>query len=100
MNTRDAAYLTGHHYLGGVPALAVRMGMDANDLSRKLNPNTGNLCLDDAIALMVMSGDHRILHAMAAEVGCVLTQLQDKGSKCAGPSGLMRSRVIRTSIIR
>ena len=24
MNTRDAAYLTGHHYPGGEPALAAR----------------------------------------------------------------------------
>lgn len=48
MNTRDAAYLTGHHYPGGVPALAVRMGMDAHELSRKLNPNTGSLGLDEA----------------------------------------------------
>lgn len=38
MNTRGAAYLTGHHYPGGVPSLAARMGMDARELSRKLNP--------------------------------------------------------------
>ena len=69
MNTRDAAYLTGHHYPGGVPALAARMGMDARELSRKLNPNTSALSLDEAVVLMALSGDHRILHAMAAELG-------------------------------
>lgn len=81
MNTRDAAYLTGHHYPGGVPALAVRMGMDARELSRKLNPNTGSLGLDEAIVLMTMSGDHRILHAMAEELGYVLAPQQGEASE-------------------
>lgn len=68
MNTRDAAYLTGHHYPGGVHVLAVRMGMDARELARKLNPNTGSLSLDEAVVLMTLSGDHRILYAMADEL--------------------------------
>lgn len=38
MNTRDAAYLTGHHYPGGVPALAARMGMDAREPFRGSSP--------------------------------------------------------------
>lgn len=79
MNARDAAYLTGHHYSGGVPALAVRMGMDAHALSRKLNPNTCTLSLDDAVVMMVLSGDHRILYAMANELGYTLAQQQDDG---------------------
>lgn len=81
MNTRDAAYLTGHHYPGGVPALAVRMGMDARELSRKLNPNTGDLGLDEAVALMAFSGDHRILHAMADELGYTLAPQPDEASQ-------------------
>ena len=40
MNTKDAAYLTGHNHPGGVPALAARMGTDANELRRKLNPGS------------------------------------------------------------
>jgi len=69
MNVKDAAYMTGHHYPGGVPALAVRMGMDARELSRKLNPNNAQaLSLDEAVALMALSGDHRILYAMADEL--------------------------------
>lgn len=81
MNTRDAAYMTSLNYPGGVPALAARMGMDARDLSRKLNPNTGNLGLDEAIVLMVMSGDYRILHAMADELGYTLAPQPDEASK-------------------
>lgn len=46
MNTRDAAYLTGHHYPRGVSALALCMSMEANELSRKPNLNTGSLGLD------------------------------------------------------
>lgn len=76
MNTRDAAYLTGHHYPGGVPALASRLGMDARVLSLKLNPNTCTLSLDEAVVLMALSGDHRILHTMASELGYVLAQQQ------------------------
>lgn len=78
MNTIDAAYLTGHHYPGGVPALASRMGMDARVLSLRLNPNDAAhaLSLDEAVVLMTLTGDHRILHAMANELGYVLTQQQ------------------------
>ncbi|MBU1980420.1 MAG: hypothetical protein KJ958_14760 [Gammaproteobacteria bacterium] len=74
MNTRDAAYLTGHQYPGGVPTLAVRMGMDARALTRKLSPNTGGIGLDEAVVLMTLSNDHRILYAMADELGYTLTQ--------------------------
>lgn len=72
MNTKDAAYLTGHNHPGGVPALAARMGMDARELIRKLNPNAiHGISLDEAEVLMALSGDHRILHAMAAGLGYV-----------------------------
>lgn len=81
MNTRDAAYLTGHHYPGGVSALATRMGMDTRELSRKLNPNTGDLWLDEAVALMTLSGDYRILHAMADELGYTLAPQPDEASE-------------------
>lgn len=74
MNTRDAAYLTGHHYHGGVPALAARMDMDADELARKLNQNAGNLGLDEAVVMMALSGDHRILHALAKELGYTVAQ--------------------------
>jgi len=78
MNTRDAAYLTGHNYAGGVPALAVRMGMTARDLSRRLNPITSDISLHDAVSLMTLSGDHRILFALADELGYSMDQLKEK----------------------
>ena len=82
MNTRDAAYMTGHSYPGGVPALATRMGMDARELSHKLNPNDAHaLSLDEAVVIMALTGDHRILNAMASELGYVLTQQPDEASK-------------------
>lgn len=78
MNTKDAAYLTGHNYPGGVPALAARMGADANELRRKLNPGSiHGISLDEAEVLMALSGDPRILHAMAAELGYVCTPVLD-----------------------
>lgn len=58
MNTKDAAYLTVHNYLGGVPALAARMGTDANELCRKLNPGSAHgISLDEAEVTMALSGD-------------------------------------------
>ena len=99
MNIRDAAYMTGHHYPGGVPALAARMGMDALELTRKLNPNAGAISLDEAVVLMTLSGDHRILHAMAVELGHTLAPQPSEASQFAGPSRAYPLRVIRTSII-
>lgn len=78
MNTKDAAYLTGRNYPGGVPALAARMGMDADELNRKLKPGHANgISLDEAEVIMALSGDHRILHAMAAELGYVCSPMPE-----------------------
>ncbi len=73
MNVTDAAYNTGHDYPGGLPSLAPRMGMSPNTLQNKLNPSQSfhKLTLDEAMKLQVITCDHRILHAMACELGYV-----------------------------
>lgn len=72
MNTKDAAFLTGQNYPGGVPVLAARMGMDASEMNRKLKPSHANgISLDEAEVIMAISGDHRILHALAEGLGYV-----------------------------
>lgn len=71
MNVIDAAYITGHHYPGGMDALATRLGMSSAVLYNKLNPNChGNhLTLDEAVHIQALTGDTRIMHAMCMMLG-------------------------------
>lgn len=68
MSMLDAAYWTGRDYPGGIEALAARLGRP--NLSDELNPRRPNakLGLMTALDMQVMSGDCRILYAMAAEL--------------------------------
>jgi hypothetical protein len=79
MNISDAAYHTAHDFPGGVPALAVRMGMSQNVLQNKVNPSQEHhkLTLAEAVKLQALTGDMRILHAMAAALGHVALPLAD-----------------------
>ena len=67
MDVLDAAYLIAQEFPGGVAALAQRMGVSANTLQHKLNPNnqTHHLTLKEALALQVVSGLPYVLYAMA-----------------------------------
>jgi hypothetical protein len=73
MTVQDAAYHTVHGYPGGVAALAVRMGVSANTLTHKANPNndTHHLRPDELVAMQALSGNYAVLHAMAAALGHV-----------------------------
>lgn len=78
MNVKDAAYHTVHDYPGGAAALAVRMGKKSGQvLTNKVNPNNEDhhLRLDEAVAMMSLTGDHRIIEAMAGELGGVFAML-------------------------
>lgn len=68
MDVLDAAFLIAQETPGGVAALAARMGVSANTLQHKLNPNnnTHHLTLKEAVALQVVSGLPYVLYAMAA----------------------------------
>ncbi|WP_083526742.1 phage regulatory CII family protein [Comamonas terrae] len=68
MCIQDAARLVAERFPGGVPALAVRMGVSANTLQHKLNPNntTHKLTADESLAIQQISGLPFVLHAMAA----------------------------------
>ncbi|MBH1591422.1 phage regulatory CII family protein [Stenotrophomonas maltophilia] len=78
MNITDAAHKTVKDYPGGSEALAVRIGMSAAVLRNKVNPNnnTHHLTLAEASEVMGVTGDDRILHAMAAEHGYTLQKMQ------------------------
>lgn len=71
MDVLDAAHLTAQNFPGGVPALARRMGVSANTLQHKLNPNTDRhiLGLRESQIIQVVTGNASVLHAMASALG-------------------------------
>jgi hypothetical protein len=73
MNVLDAFHQTVHGAPGGCETVAPRLGMSAAILRNKANPNsaTNKPMLDDADRLMGITGDHRILHALAQNHGYV-----------------------------
>lgn len=74
MNVDDAAYRVVHDYPGGSESLAPRVGMSAAILRGKVNPNDKghHLTLREADRLTAITGDLRVLQALAAEHAQVL----------------------------
>jgi hypothetical protein len=72
----DLVYRVAHDQPGGVPALAVRMGMSANVLNKKVAPTQEfhKLTLSEAAQIVELTGDDRIPQAFADMVGCVLVK--------------------------
>lgn len=66
-----AAWALVHDFPGGATALGAKAGIDGMLLSNKVNPNNerNHLMLKEAVRIQVASGDHRILHAMADNLG-------------------------------
>lgn len=79
MNVIDAADATVHDYQGGSESLAPRLGMSAAVLRNKVNPSNdrNHLSLAEADRLMRVTGDHRILHALADMHGYVLHHAEE-----------------------
>lgn len=67
----DAAYNTVHDYPGGAEALAPRMGKSAKVLDSKVNRNEfkHHLTLHEAVQIMGLTGDHRMLRAICRHLG-------------------------------
>lgn len=80
MSPLDAFHSTVHDFPGGCESLAPRMGMSAQVLRNKANPNstTNKPTLDDADRLMGIAGDHRIMHALAQNHGYVCTKIDEQ----------------------
>jgi hypothetical protein len=74
VNIIDAAHKTVHAYPGGSESLAPRIGMSPAVLRNKVNPNntTHHLTLVEADEVMSVTGDHRMLQALAAHHGYAL----------------------------
>ena len=82
MDVLDAAYHTAHSHPGGVPAVALRMGTSANTLQHKVSLTNGthHLTLREAVAMQEVTGDARILHAMAGSLGYTCVSLHTDGA--------------------
>lgn len=81
MNVQDAAYSTVHNYPGGSESLAPRVGLSAAVLRGKVNPHNDRniLSLAEASRIMGVTGDFRVLHALAGEHGFTLTPIAGEG---------------------
>jgi len=73
----DALYKTVKEFPGSVEVLALRMGVNAQILRNKVNPNitTNHPTLHDVEMIMDITGDYRVLDALADSTGHVLTKV-------------------------
>lgn len=71
MNLDDAIYHAAHHYPGGIPALAARMGANGGTLQNKVNPNfpTANCTLKDLEAIVTFTQSPMPAAALATLCG-------------------------------
>lgn len=67
-----AVHRTAHDFPGGIPALAAAMGQKPGVLKNKVDPNSewNKLSLDEALQMMLLANDRRILSELARELGC------------------------------
>lgn len=68
-----ACYHAAHSFKPGLDALALMMGTDANKLRRKLNCHQADrpLTLEDAMHILRITDDTRILDSVCTEIGAV-----------------------------
>ncbi|MCC7006011.1 MAG: phage regulatory CII family protein [Ottowia sp.] len=85
-SVEDAAYHVAHDSKGGVGALAVRMGKSASTLQNKLNPSQEyhKVTLKEAAMITSLTGDHRIVDAMASLIGRVSVPVPQLGDLSDG----------------
>lgn len=77
MNILDTAHAVATEYDGGCESLAPRLGIGAQVLRNKVNPNTKthHLTLDEAVRMSVLTKDRRIVEAFARELGLVCIEI-------------------------
>lgn len=70
-DVHDAVYHVAHAYPGGVPALALRMQMNAHTLQKKVHPgvDTHQLNVGEFIALQVFADRYDPLYSLSAALG-------------------------------
>lgn len=93
MNIIDAANATVHNYLGGSESLGPRLGLSAAVLRNKVNPRNGiqQLSIAEADRLMELTGDFRMLKALAHQHGFLLVESPDPNASGADVEMLERA---------
>ena len=76
MNPIDAFYHTVHDHPGGAESLAPRMGISASVLRNKADPkkDCNKPLLADADKIMDLTGDYRVMKALAHKHGFLLVR--------------------------
>jgi hypothetical protein len=89
MNVQDAFYGTCHDYPGGCDALALRLTqagyrMSGAVLRNKANPHNGSNVptLADTDHVMGITGDYRVLHALAGNHGHIAVKVEADAQPC------------------
>jgi hypothetical protein len=79
LNILDTAHAVATEYEGGCESLAPRLGIGAQVLRNKVNPNTKthHLTLDEAVRMSVLARDRRIVEAFARELGLVCIEIPE-----------------------
>jgi hypothetical protein len=79
LNIVDTAHAVALEYDGGCESLAPRLGMGAQVLRNKVNPNTKthHLTLEEAVRMSVLTQDRRIVEAFARELGLVCIEMPE-----------------------
>ena len=74
-----AVYATVHDFPGGPKALSAYLSVRPGTLSNKADPacDTHHLNINEALAIMLVSRNFRILHALAVETRHGIVQLMD-----------------------
>ncbi|MDF2180971.1 phage regulatory CII family protein [Neptuniibacter sp. CAU 1671] len=87
-----ACYLAAHDYQDGVPALAAILQVTPDTLNKKLSPkNTSHiLSLQDAMHILRITHDTRILDAICAQVSAIWARPEDV-SDCPGDLDLLKT---------
>lgn len=84
MTYQQQAYRIAHDPKhGGCEGIAPRLGLSPAVLRNKVNIHNDNnhLRLDEAFALMSVTGDEGIIKAMATQLGGVICQIADLGER-------------------
>lgn len=108
MSPKDAFHTTVHAAPGGCESLAPRMGMSPAILRNKANltSNFNKPTLEDIDLAMALTGDYRILDALAGKHGRVCIQIEEGAgandmavleimTKCWAANGDVGSEVMR-----
>lgn len=98
----DAAYNTAHGYPGGVRALALRMGVNPDTLTAKVNPQntTHHLSLREAVAMQQFSDNTAVLHAMAEALGYACTRATPDQSGGDPVEAVMRYEAAHAELVK